>query len=305
VRRGGPRARRATLLALALALAGAASCRSRTGAVGGEGDTAAQLVRSGQYDAAIARLGGQTDPKSLYLLGLAWAGKARSAPLPTPVPGTTAGATLWKPEELRAAEFLQRSLASRPDHAGAHVALAELIGPHALERLQAGRGPSGSTAAAAPGEPEASVEAVLGHLAEALRADTAGTVAAESLVQFATRAGRLGEADAGYQELVRRRREDPGLLVRYGDFLAAAKGDPAGALGQYAQALIWRPDDAATREKVALIHLRAAAEHLGRHEYASAEARLADARRAKPAPSSAAVARLEALERELRDIRGR
>ena len=173
--------------------------------------------------------------------------------------------------------------------------------------MQAARGASGSAAVAAavPGAPEASVEAVLGHFAEALRADTAGTAAAESLVQFATRAGRLAEADAGYQELLRRRREDPGLLVRYGDFLATARGDPAGALAQYAQALIWRPDDAATREKVALIHLRAAAEHLGRHEYASAEARLADARRAAAPAASAAAARLRELEQALRDIRGR
>ena len=80
-------ARGAALLVLALALAGAPSCRNRPGAGGGEGDPVAQLVRGGQYDEAIARLGERSDPESLYLLGLAWAGKARSAPLPTPAPG--------------------------------------------------------------------------------------------------------------------------------------------------------------------------------------------------------------------------
>jgi hypothetical protein len=307
VTRRARHARAAALLALGLALAGAPSCRNRTGTAGGEGDPVLQLVRSGQYDEAIARLAERADPESLYLLGLAWAGKAKSAPLPTPVPGGAAGAILWKPEELRAAEFLQRSLSARPDHAGAHVALAELIAPHALERVQAARGASGPAAAAAPGsgEPDSRLEAVLGHFAEALRIDTAGTAAAESLVQFATQAGRLAEADAGYQELVRRRREDPELLVRYGDFLATARGDSAAALAQYAQALMWRPGDAATREKVALIHLRAAAEHLDRHEYASAEARLADARRAAAPPTSAAATRLREIEQALRDIRGR
>jgi hypothetical protein len=56
---------------------------------------------------------------------------------------------------------------------------------------------------------------------------------------------------------------------------------------------------------MAEIHLRAAAEHLGRHEYASAEARLSDAKRAGAEPGSAAATRQRELEQALRDIRGR
>jgi hypothetical protein len=119
------------------------------------------------------------------------------------------------------------------------------------------------------------------------------------------RAGRPGEADAAFQELVRRRREDPALLVRYGDFLAGPAGKPEGALAQYGQAIIWRPDDSATKLKMADIHLTAAAAHLRDLEYVAAEARLKQARRYTVDPASPQAARLAELERRLRDVRGR
>lgn len=292
----------AAALGLVAALSLLSGCRGRDGS-GAAVDSAPvlELVNTQRYDEAIARVGERSDPESLYLLGLAWAGKARSAPLPTPAPGAPDTGLGWKPEELRAIELLQRAIAGRPDHAGSHQALAELMAPHAIERLTTAR----SGPARPDGGPDASIDAVLGHFADAVQADTRATAAAESLVQFAVRAGRLAEADAAYQELLKRRREDPALLVRYGDFLAGTKGDQDAALAQYAQALMWRPDDGSTRQKIAEIHLRAAAEYLKRQEYAAAEARLSDARRAGASPTSAAGARLRELEQVLRDIRGR
>jgi Tfp pilus assembly protein PilF len=138
-----------------------------------------------------------------------------------------------------------------------------------------------------------------------MQADPAGTEAGEHLVRFATSAGRWAEVDAAYQELVRRRREDPVLLVRYGDFLAVQGGKPDAALAQYAQALMWRPDDGATRLKMADIYLSEAAAHLGKREYAAAEQRIRDAKRLNFDASSAPGARMRDLEQQLRDIRGR
>lgn len=294
----------AVCLALGVAVTG---CRGRASGDRPAGDSAPllELLARQQYDEVIARVGERSDPESLYLLGVAWAGKARSAPLPTPAPGAPQSGVPWKPEERRAIELLERSLAARPDHAGAHQAIAELVAPHVLERLDVAGERAGRPREDEAGGPEASADAVLQHLAAAVRADPAGTAAAESLVQFATRAGRLAEADLAYQEMLRRRREDPALLVRYGDFLAGTKRDPEAALAQYAQALMWRPDDLGTRRKVAEIHLAAAAEHLERREYAAAEARVTQARRASPDPGSAQDARLRELEERLRDIRGR
>jgi tetratricopeptide (TPR) repeat protein len=297
------RARQA--LAVAALVAVTAGCRGRpVASQAPAGDSGVQeLIRAHKYDEAIARVGEGADAESLYLLGLAWAGKAESAPIPTPA-GTAGSGEVWKPEELRALELLQRAVAARPDHAGAHRAIAELLAPHALERLRSGR-PAAHPAAPAADGPDASVERVLRAYGDAVQADPAATEAAADLVRFATAAGRLAEADAAYRELLRRQREDPGLLVRYGDFLAGPMGQPDAALAQYAQALMWRPDDAATRVKVAEIHLQAAAGCLQRHEYLPAEARLKEARRAGVDPSSPQTARLRELEQVLRDIRGR
>jgi hypothetical protein len=146
---------------------------------------------------------------------------------------------------------------------------------------------------------------VLRSYGDALQADLAGTKAAEGLIAFAIPAGRAGEADAAFQELVRRRREDPALLVRYGDFLAGPAGKPEAALAQYAQALIWKPADDATKLKMAEIHLAAAAVHLRDLQYVAAEARLKDARRYTVDPASPQAARLAELEGRVRDVRGR
>jgi tetratricopeptide (TPR) repeat protein len=288
----------------ALLLLGAACGRAPEGARGADPlAEARQLVEQGRFDDAIASLGSGTDAETLYLLGRAWAGKAASAPVPTPVPGSgAASAALLKPEEAQALDFLGRAVGARPDHAAAHLAIAELLAPHALARAAT---PAARGVAALPGGAEVSVERVLHEYTDAIQADPAGTAAVEGLIRFATQAGRPAEADGAYQELVRRRREDPGVLVRYGDFLAGPGGRPEDALAQYAQALIWRPDDTATRLKVAGIHLAAAAALLGQQQYAAAEVRLRDARRFTVDPASPQAARLRELEGRLREIRGR
>jgi tetratricopeptide (TPR) repeat protein len=257
------------------------------------------MVEGGRFDEAIARLPDDgKDGEALYLLGRAWAGKAEKAPVPTPAPGTAPVPSMLKPEEMRALGFYERAVAARPDHAAAHLAIAELLAPHSLMAATRGGAP-------AAGGVDASVDRVLRSFGEAVQADPAGTVAVEALIRFATRAGRVTEADEAFQELVQRRREDPDLLVRYGDFLAGPGGNPEAALARYAQALIWRPDDAATRLKMAGIHLAAASALLAQLEYSAAEARLRDARRFAVDPASPQAARLRELEGRLREIRGR
>jgi tetratricopeptide (TPR) repeat protein len=291
------------LAAGALLLLAAAGCR-RDSAGPGAGDPLAEaraLVEERRFDEAIARLPDGADAEALYLLGRAWAGKAETAPVPTPAPGAAAPAgSPLKPEETRALAFYERAVAARPDHAAAHLAIAELLAPHAL--VAATRG--GEATPAARGV-DASVDRVLRSFGQAVQADPAGAVAVEAMIRFATRAGRVAEADGGFQELIRRRREDPELLVRYGDFLAGPGGNADGALARYAQALIWRPDDTATRLKMAEIHLTAASALLAQQQYAAAEARLRDARRFAADPASAQAARLRELEGRLREIRGR
>ena len=294
---------RLALVAGALVLLSAPGCRRDAPASGGADPFAEPraLVDEGRFDDAIARLGASGDPEGLYLLGRAWAGKAQAAPVPTPAPGSAVptGAAL-KPEEEQALAFLERATAARPDHAGAHLETARLLAPRAL--VAAGARGSGARAG---GGADAGVDRVLRSFGDAIQADPAGIVAVEELIRFAVAAGNASAAEGGFQELVRRRREDPVVLVRYGDFLAGPGGNPDGALARYAQALIWRPDDQATRLKMAEIHLAAASALLVNLQYAAAEARLRDARRFVVDPASPQAARLRELDGRIRDIRGR
>lgn len=300
------RRRGATACALVLALLACRRGPLGDGSAASQGAAAATLVEQGRFDEAIAHVGEGSDPDSLFVLGQAWAGKARLAPVPTPVPGTVVPAEgIFKPEELTALGFLERAVAARPDHAGALLALAELLAPHALARVAAERDRGLSPAVTAPGAPDVSLERVLRHYVDAMQADPVATAAGEALIRFAVAAGRLGEADAAFQELLRRKREDPELLVRYGDFLAGPRANPDAALAQYAQALIWRSSDAATRAKMADIHLRAAAAHVKTQEYASAEVRLAEARRMGIAPGSPQAENLRQIVEALEEVRGR
>jgi tetratricopeptide (TPR) repeat protein len=294
-----PRRPRAAAALLLVACAGCSGGGGSSGAAADPFSEARAALADKRYDDVLARVGDAAEPDAAYLMGRAWAGKAAAAPVPAPVPG--GAASRLKPEEERAVAAYERALAARPDFVDAQLALAELLAPHALAAVAAAPRPRSG----APLPPDPLVERVLRCYGDAVQADLSATAAAEGLIDFATRAGRVGDADAAYQELIRRRREDAALLVRYGDFLAGAVGKPEAALAQYAQALIWKPADAATKQKVAAIHLAAAAEHLRQNQYVAAEARLKEARRFVVDPAWPEAARLAQLEGRLRDVRGR
>jgi tetratricopeptide (TPR) repeat protein len=202
----------------------------------------------------------------------------------------------FKPEELQALDFFEKAMAARPELAKAHLSLAALLAPHALERQgRERRAAAAATQAAArkrrrgqsleptppplPEGPDASVDRVIREYRLAAQADPTSTVAVEALIQFSQRAGRLEEADTGFQELLKRKKETPEPHVRYGDFLANEKKDAMAAIAQYQQALIWRPDDEGAKTKVADIYITIGIEHMSRSEWASAEARFKDAQK--------------------------
>ncbi|MGD8898007.1 MAG: hypothetical protein PVJ73_18405 [Acidobacteriota bacterium] len=287
--------RRAGVLALAALLLTSACERDGGGrGAGGVIEEARTLIEQGDYDGALARLGGGTDAESLYLLGRAWAGKAAGT---TPAPDGTLG-----PEELQALDFLERAVIAQPDHAGAHLAIGNLLAPHV--RSAAAAESLGGSPATTPAS-GVSADRVLEAYGAAAQADPADTTSVEALIAFAIRVGRTSEAKAGFQELLRRDRENPDLLVRFGDFLTGAGQDPEASLGVYAQALIWRPDDTDTRLKMADVHLDAARGHIDRREFVAAEARLREARKLVVDPASPQARRLRELENALADVSGR
>jgi tetratricopeptide (TPR) repeat protein len=280
---------------------------SGTAAPQGEGAEVAALIAQGRADAALVKL--QTAPQSadtLYWQGVAWAKKAETAPLPTPPPppvpavrGAPAPvAPEFKPEELSAIDAFEKAIQQRADHAGASLALAQLLAPHSARRyeleqgalknkkpVRRGTAPPLVEAPLAEG-PDFSVTRVAQLYRAAVQGDEVKTDAIEAYVKFCMRVQLLDEADSALKELIRRDKEKPEPLVRYGDFLAQVKNDPQGAIEQYRQALIWKPEDPAAKARIADIYINMGIDNYSKLQYAAAEARFNDASRLVTDPQS-------------------
>ena len=275
------------------------------------------LLEQGQVDAALARLesAGQ-DPEALYYQGLAWAKKAETAPLPappaveSPLPkgAVPPPAPEFKPEELKAIASLEAATQARPEYAAAHLALGDLLAPHALRRYQRVK-----EAATRKGRPEmvvlpespvdVGVDRVARIYRSAVLADPSGREPVEKLIAFAVPAERLADAEHGFREMIGRIRERAEPFARYGDFLAEVRHDPDAAIEQYRQALIWEPNDEATRNKIGAIYLNRAIAHFERQQYAMAEVQLKEARKYVTDRESEQGRRLAHYTARLREIR--
>jgi len=233
------------------------------------------LIAQGNADAALSRLSAasQTDADVLYLEGVAWATKAESAPAP---------ASGIKPEEREALSFFDRAASANPQMAAPHVGTAQVLEPYALRAAERAHAAAGRRPGSRPETvevPEATPDQVIQAYRKAAQADRATTTAVDSWIEFARKVKRLDEANAAFQELLRRDKEKAAPFVRYGDFLLADRKDPLGAIAQYSQALIWQPNDPECRGKIAAIYLSQAQAHFDGKEYATALARLEDAKR--------------------------
>ena len=288
------------------------------------------MLEAGDADGTLARLqNAGDDPEALYLQGRAWARKAESAPLPTPTAPASplpTGAPLvgppeFKPEERRAIDFLERAVGLSPELAPAHLALAQLLAPHAIrfhERQQEAQAARPREASArrrpgrgAPSEPplptpepgvDYSPERVAREYTLAMRGDS-GRPSVEALIAFAVKTGRLDDAELGYQELIRRVKESGEPLAKYGDFLVREKKDPVAAIEQYRQALIWSPNDDVTRSKLADIFLTRGVDYFNQQQFAMAEAQFTEAAKYIPDHSSPEWQTLIEQQAKLRAIR--
>jgi tetratricopeptide (TPR) repeat protein len=309
-------------LPVALVLAGS-GCRHLPGGGGSDGNLSGSvrdgkaLLESGQLDAALAELEkSPDDPDALYYQGRVWAKKAESAPLPTPPPAPSPAPRGWqpppapelKPEEVRAAQLYEKAIAARPDHAPTQLALAELLAPHAAHQhdlAEEAARHKGAPAPAAPLPVDVSADRVIRAYQFAMQADPADTVPVEELIRFGKRVGRFDAAEAGFKEMIHRKKEKETAapLARYGDFLAEDKKDPLAAIEQYRQALIWVPEDDATRGKVAAIYLKMAAEAFAQQQYAVTDDHLKDASKYITDRTSAQAQTLRDYQARLHTIR--
>ncbi len=314
-----------------LALTGAVlvlpSCKASPTTAGSASGPAAEgrrLLEAGSLEAAAQKLAeAGDDPEALSDLGRVWMKKAETAPLPTPEPPPSPVPRGWepplppefKPEELQAMGFFERAIKAGPDHGGAHYALAQLLAPHAVrrhDRLQeaaVGRGRKGSRTA--PPLPDAggvdlSPARVARSFEAAVRSVPPLPGALEAFLQFAERTGDVEATNRAHQETIRRAgptRDSAGPIARYGDFLRTVRKDQKGAIEQYRQALIWRPDDEATRATLAEIFIAEGIGHYTRQEYATAEARFEEAARYLPDSTSPQAKKVRDYKEKLAAIR--
>ncbi|HEY8149839.1 MAG TPA: hypothetical protein VIK51_13110 [Vicinamibacteria bacterium] len=316
------RGRPSLVAAVAVAVA-VSACKNLPGAGGADGSLPGSvregkaLLDSGQLDAALAELQkAPDDPDSLYYQGRVWAKKAESAPVPTPEPPPNPVPRGWqpppppefKPEEVQAAQLYEKAIAARPASAPPHLALGQLLAPHAAHQYDLAEEAARHKKPAAPAPPlpiDAGIDRVIRAYQAAIQADPTSPAPVEEMIRFGRRVGRLDAAEAGFKEMLRRKkeRETAEPLARYGDFLYEEKKDPLAAIEQYRQALIWVPDDDAIRGKVATIYLKMATEAFAKQQYAVAEDRVQEASKYITDRSSAQGQMLEDYRRRLRAIR--
>jgi hypothetical protein len=323
------RARRLGWLFAAACIAGVPACTPKPDAsappptTGGPVSEARSLIEGGQPDAALALLQqAPEDPESLYLQGRAWAKKAETAPLPTPPPvvgelpkGVAApAAPLFKPEELQALALYEKAVGARADLGPAHVAIAELLAPHAIRRYDrqresaAARGRRRGKAEPPPaleGDAQGvdySVERIVRAYDLASQSPATGKAAADGLIAFGTRVGRLDAAESGFRTLLQVQKEQAEPFIRYGAFLAEQKKDGDAAIEQYRQALIWKPDDESARLKIADIYLARAIGFFDKQQFSVADAEFKQAAK-WVAPGSPQEAQLKSYQSRLLEIR--
>lgn len=282
------------------------------------------LLDQGQLDAALGRLqDAGDDPEALYLQGRVWAKKAETAPLPTPPPLATPlprgaaapAAPEFKGEELKAVAAYERAIAARQELGEAHLALAELLAPHAIRHVDRQRAAVPRArrrgAKAEPPPPAAGTRSegvefgpdrVASEYAAAARSPQVARAAVDALIAFGTRSGRLDAAEAGFRQLLDLAKEKPEPFIQYGNFLLEQKGDPEAAIEQYRQALIWKADDEATRLKIADIYLKRGADHFGKQQFAIADEAFKQAAK-WVAPGSPQEQQLRSYQRQLLEIR--
>ena len=267
---------------------------------------------------------GAQPANAAYDQGMEWVRKAETAPLPTPPPllsplpkgALPPPAPEFKPEEVQAVSSFEKAIADRPNDPRPHLALAELLGPHAVHRQEQleqaawKKKPARGKPAPPPPLPDSggidySVERIVREYRAAIEDDPSSRAPVEALVTFAVHVKDLDAAEGALQELVRRVKESPEPFLRYGDFLVDVKKDPDGAIEQYRQALIWTPDDEATRAKVAGIYLGMGSAAFTQKQYAIAQSRFNEAAKYVTDKGSPQGLKLQDYQARLREIRGR
>jgi tetratricopeptide (TPR) repeat protein len=256
------------------------------------------LLDQGQLDAALAKLQElPDDPVGLYYQGVIYARKGSATPLPE------AG---FRDEDKLGVQALERAVSLKPEFAAAHFLLAETLAPYTLKRhgpAVTGRRRGPRQPSPAPDDPDITPERVARAYQAAVAHDKTSKAPTEALLRYAREMNRPEDAEPVYLAMLERDKESAEPHVTYGDFLYREKKDPMKAIDQYQLALVWKPQDTLPKDRICDIYLDLASEHFDKGEWATAEARLRDARKFVTTPGSPQEQRLRELQSKLGAIR--
>jgi tetratricopeptide (TPR) repeat protein len=271
------------------------SSSSKSGG-GADGDVEAirSLYDASRYDEALLKIQSvvQENPGSadaFYYQGLCHLAKAGQPDAKAP----------WSEEEAASLSSFERALSINPRHALSSVGIGDLYARRVAPRRRRG----GGEAADDP------YTLALASYQKAITVDPKLPQAQFRYALFLERTGQLDLAEAAYKAAVEAAATVPEIApdyyLAYGRFLAGSANRLDEAVDQFELAKMFRSDDLAIQQEIAIVHSRVGLRHLEKEEYLLAEESLKKAEAMFPDKSIPEARKTEEALQKLRTIRRR
>jgi tetratricopeptide (TPR) repeat protein len=225
------------------------------------------LYEGGRYDEALQAAASviQSNPGSaeaFYYKGLCHLARAGAADPKAPL----------SEEESASLEAFDRALSVNPRHAPSAIGIGDLYSR---------RVPARRRARAANDDPSDPFTLALASYEKAVSIDPKLPEAQRQYGRFLERTGQPDLADAAYRSAVEAAAVVPEIApdyyLAYGRFLAGPRDQLDAALEQFQLAQVFRQDDPAIQQEIAVVHSRIGLRHLEKQEYLLAEEALKQA----------------------------
>lgn len=203
-------------------------------------------------------------------------------------------------DEASSLEAFERALSINPRHALSAIGIGDLYG----RRVQVKR-----RTRAASEDPQDPYVLAISSYEKAVTIDPKLPEAQQHYARFLERTGQLDAADGAYKASVEAAAVVPEIApdyyLAYGRFLAGPRDQLDAALEQFQLAQVFRQDDPAIQQEIAIVHSRVGLRHLEKQEYLLAEETLKKADSLFTDRSSPDAQKTTAALQQLRSIRRR
>lgn len=257
-------------------------------------ETIRSLYEAGDYDAALQRIAEvtQNDPNAVeayYFRGLCYLAKAGEPAMGAPL----------SPEEESSLQAFRRALSINPRHAPSNIGIGDLYSRRVPSRRRRG----------AADDPEDPYSIALAAYEQAVTIDPRLPEGQLQYGRFLERAGELDRAEAAYRAAAEAAatvpETAPDYYLAYGKFLAGPADRLDDALEQFELARVFRQDDPAIQQEIAIVHSRIGLRHFDKQEYMLAEDALENAVDMFPDSSIPEAQKASEALTQLRSIRRR